>query len=293
MQPIGGAVVRLLICLFAASWLFGVAGAAKADESEEATRAQWRRVFEGVAADYTLSRASSQENLTLVEQATYTWARSGPHGGTYGSVYVWTDRGNAEAVACFWRYPNPTGRLAVVHELHSLSPVVLDSKGKEASSWKPKSGLKRHLLADAPTPAPTATGRMQQMRTICRDLAARSVSSGGDRTELRLLPQPLYRFQSTNPEIVDGALFAFVCSIGTDPEAFLQLEAIETADGPRWHFALARFSHMDLFVSYKDAEVWKALRDQDNPISHNAEHTYWVFHQPFDPATLPSTKASE
>jgi hypothetical protein len=123
---------------------------------------------------------------------------------------------------------------------------------------------------------------MQQMRAICRDFSAHSVGVAGDRTELRLLPQPLYRHQSTNPEVVDGALFAFVCSVGTDPEVFLHLEAINTADGPRWHYTAARFSHMDLFVKYQDVEVWQALRDAENPISHNPDHTYWVFHQPFD-----------
>jgi hypothetical protein len=121
------------------------------------------------------------------------------------------------------------------------------------------------------------------MRALCRDFAAHSLSVGDVRTELRLLPQPLFRYQSANPVVVDGGLFAFVCSVGTDPEAFLQLEVIETVDGPRWHYALARFSHMNLFAHYQNKEIWRALRDQDNPISRNADHTYWVFHQQIDP----------
>jgi len=273
--------MRLALCVLATLCLFGVEPAATADDSDSALRAQWRRVFDGVASYYNLVGASESQGLALVDTATYLWARSGPHGGTYGAVYVWTNRGNAEAVACFWRNPGTNGTLSVVHELHPLSPVVLSSQGKESDSWKPKTGLKRHPLADAPVPAASAVGRMQQMRTLCRDFSAKSVSSRGDRTELRLLPQPLYRSQSTNPDVVDGALFAFVCSVGTDPEAFLQLEAIQTADGPRWHYTLARFSHMDLHVNYKDTEVWKALRDKENPISCNADHTYWVFHRPF------------
>jgi hypothetical protein len=112
--------------------------------------------------------------------------------------------------------------------------------------------------------------------------AWRHVRSRGERTELRLLPQPLYRSQSTNADIVDGGLFVFVCSVGTDPEVFLQLEAINTAEGPRWHYTASRFSHMNLFVNYKDREVWQALRDPENTISHNADHTYWMFHRPFD-----------
>ncbi len=262
-------------------------------EAAAAIRAKWRHVFDGVAADYKLACPSEKQDLQLLDRATYTWARSGPHGGTYGCVYVWTNRGNAEAVACFWRDPHTNGRVSVVHELHSLSPVVLQSTGKESDSWKPKAGLKRHPLAEAPPPAVTAAGRMQQMRTFCRDFSANSVGSAGDRTQLRLLPQPLYRYESTRPDIVDGALFAFVCSVGTDPEAFLQLEAIDTAEGPRWHFTVARFSHMNLFVNYREREVWQAIRDQDNTLAHNADHTYWVFHRPLDAKQLEALPESD
>jgi hypothetical protein len=55
----------------------------------------------------------------------------------------------------------------------------------------------------------------------------------GQRTELRLLSTPVYRYQ------VDGALFAFVCAVATDPEAFLLLEARKTDEGPRLHYAFA------------------------------------------------------
>lgn len=253
-----------------------------ADEPDSALRAEWRRVFDRVANDYHLAREPDNESLELVGRATYTWARSGPHLGTYGSVYVWTHRGNAEAVACFWRNPGTRGEASVVNELHALSPVVLQSFGKESASWKPKAGLKRQAFSEAPEPATGAAARMQQMRGLCRDFSARSVSSTGERTELRLLPQPLYRYKSTDPDVIDGALFAFVCSIGTDPEVFLLLEANKSENRLRWHYALARFSHMDLHVNFKDAEVWQALRDQENTLSHNADHTYWVFGRPFD-----------
>jgi hypothetical protein len=275
--------MRTIILLFALVGLFGSHFLLRAeDEPDAAMRAQWRRVFDSVALDYQLAHKSDDEALKLVARPTYTWARSGPHYGTYGSVYVWTDRGNAAAVGCFWRYPNAAGKASVVHELHSLSPYVLQSSGKDSSSWQPKAGVKRQLLPGAPVPAPTATGRLQQMRSLCRDFSARSVSSSGERTELRLLPQPLYRYESTNPDVIDGALFAFVCSIGTDPEVFLLLEALKTPDGPSWHYALARFSHMDLHANYKDDEIWQALRDKENTLSHSADHTYWVFSTPLE-----------
>lgn len=268
------------------SFLFGVESESTANELDAAARVQWRRAFDEVAKGYKLVRTTDESNLTLVDRATYTWARSGSEGGTYGGVYVWTHQGNAEAVACFWRYAMPGGRLAIVHEWHSLSPAILTAETKMTNTWTTKTGLQRHAVPNAPEPAATAVARIQQMRTICRNFAAHSTADNGDRTELRLLPQPLYRFESTNPDVIDGGLFAFVCSIGTDPEVFLLLEANKSDKEPQWNYSLGRFSHMNLSVSYQEKEVWKAVRDADNPISRNADHTYWVIHQPFDPKLL-------
>lgn len=264
------------------SCLFGAEPESTADELDPAARAQWRRAFDDVAEGYQLVRTTDEARLTLVDRATYAWARSGSEGGTYGAVYVWTHRGNAEAVACFWRYAMPGGRLAIVHEWHSLSPSILTAETPVTKTWTTKTGWKREPVPDAPVPAGTAVARLQQMRTICRKFSAHSTAANGDRTELRLLPQPVYRFESSNPEVIDGGLFAFVCSIGTDPEVFLQLEASKSDGEPQWTYSLGRFSHMDLSVSYQDKEVWQARRDADNPISRNADHTYWVVHQPFD-----------
>lgn len=273
---------RICTCAFAVIGTLSVALKARAEETDADLRAQWRRAFDNAAAGYQLAREPGEDELTLREQPAYTWARSGAHGGSYGSIYVWTYRGNAEAVGCFWRYPGDDGKASLVNELHSLSPEILQSSGKGSDSWKPMAGLKRFVVADAPAPAKAASGRLQQMRALARDFTAKSVSAGDDRTELRLLPQPLYRYESTDPAVIDGALFAFVCSIGTDPEVFLLLEARDTREGPRWHYSAARFSHMDLFVSYKDQEVWQARRDKENTLSQNADRTYWVFGTPLD-----------
>ena len=75
--------------------------------------------------------------------------------------------------------------------------------------------------------------------------------------DLRLLPQPLFRNESTDPDVLDGAVFAFVTSAGTDPEAILYIEARKApgAVGPSWHFGLGRFTDMQLIIKLKDKEV--------------------------------------
>jgi hypothetical protein len=75
--------------------------------------------------------------------------------------------------------------------------------------------------------------------------------------DLRLLPQPLYRY-SEKEEILDGALFVFV--VTTDPECCLLLEAYQDHEGSRYRYAVAPMSIYQLEVRYKDHPVWSIER---------------------------------
>ena len=99
------------------------------------------------------------------------------------------------------------------------------------------------------------------MREMTRDFSATSEDLKGKRWELRLLPQPLYRYESTDPDVLDGAVFAFVTSAGTDPEVILVIEARKPPGSdrpPAWHYAIARFSDLRLWVRHKGREVFTA-----------------------------------
>ena len=74
------------------------------------------------------------------------------------------------------------------------------------------------------------------MRDLAREFSGTTQDLEEHRWELRLLPQPLYRYESTDPDVLDGAVFAFVTSAGTDPEAILVLEARKDpgASAPKW-----------------------------------------------------------
>jgi hypothetical protein len=268
--------------------------------AEDNPNSPWRRLFDSISRAYEIVRVAEPDNASRLQLApgpVYKWGRPQQQGSTFGTLYVWTHEGSAEAVGCIWRYVNPAGKRAIVHELHSLSPVKVRSEG-EFDTWRARAGVSRQPVPEsdgqaAPTPAATPAARLQQMRAIGRNFALHSVSGTGDRTELRLLSQPFHRSQSSDPAILDGALFAFVCTVGTDPEAFLQLTAVQTDDGPQWHWSLARFSHHNLYARYAGQDVWSDERNADNPISHNAEHTYWMVHQPFTPSLLEAPRKEQ
>jgi hypothetical protein len=161
----------------------------------------------------------------------------------------------------------------MAHEAHSLSTGVLNAVRAGHTAWRPTAGLGRRSLPAASPPAEKATLRLAQMRRLGGAFTAHTEADNGERRELRLLNSPVYRYESTDPQVIDGGLFALVCTVGTDPEAFLLLEARRTDAGPQWHYAFARFSHLNLFASYDGERVWESVR---GGIGDNADCTYYL-----------------
>src|SRR5262249_61861977 len=88
-----------------------------------------------------------------------------------------------------------------------------------------------------------------------------------DQERVRLPPRPLYRYDLTNargpdPDLLDGALFAYVQ--GTDPEAVLVLEAVGTAEKAGWQYAFARATSGGLEVKRGKEVVWTAGKHPAN-----------------------------
>lgn len=83
------------------------------------------------------------------------------------------------------------------------------------------------------------------MRNLAREFSG-WMKQDGDVTQLRLLPQPIFRYKSRDMGVLDGALFALVWK-GTDPDVLLLLEHGEVA--------LARFNWREMWVERKDKEI--------------------------------------
>jgi hypothetical protein len=178
----------------------------------------------------------------------------------YGDVYVWTHDGRPEVIASVNSVFTTTR--ATNTEIHSLSTgqPVLSRDGKVV--WEPaEPGVEFRPLPDAPKPAATAGGRLTQMRSLAVRFSV--VADYGidkeQKEDLRLLGTPVYRYQSAEQRVVDGALFAF--TKGTDPDAFLLIEARGRKDAPEWQFGFVRFNGgCALRATLKDAAVWQVER---------------------------------
>jgi hypothetical protein len=156
-------------------------------------------------------------------------------------------------------------------EFVSLSARPLVMRRGSQTIWSPRGAtVADQPLADAPDPQTARTRRLAQMRDLARRFQATSYKMDSP-FELRLMPQPLYRYEDQAAGILDGALFAF--AEGNDAEALLLLEAAASDDGKShaWRYTLARMTAYRVVVRLDDREVfavtpyWRGPRSPSDP----------------------------
>jgi hypothetical protein len=176
---------------------------------------------------------------------------------------LWLHDERPAAIASIYRWYHPYKDSTV--EFVSVAEQGLAAEEDGKSQWNTKSpGIAFAPLPEAPQPAASRGARLVQMRSLARRFNAELTDKrGGDSVarELRLLNQPAHRYEAAQHKIVDGGLFAFV--EGTDPEAWLMLEAIAGEDAIAWRYALVRMN-LDALSIRLDGRViheWPNLRD--------------------------------
>lgn len=205
--------------------------------------------------------SASDPGTAFKHETIMRWANNS-RGSQNGATMIWIKNGRPEAVCCIYPWQ---GELR--HEFDSLSVGLIQGTYKEEIVWQPKTaGLTMTEIPGATEPAATANRRKLQLRELSRQF--KGIMTGwknddSDREELRLLGQPLYSYQSTDPEVIDGALFGFVQ--GTDPEILLLIEARSVAAAaPKWMFAFVRRTSGGLEGHHNGKLVWQADKHPPN-----------------------------
>jgi hypothetical protein len=232
-------------------------------ERDNDARGEQQQFLKSKAAELTL-RKPAGEPLALVPQPVLSYSNAElAIGALDGAAFLWLDGRRPAAVVSHWiNHP----RNLVYRECTSLFEQPLECTRDGVPVWTPKSGgFAPRPLPDAPAPVASKPLRLTQMRELARRFSAAGYSSQTDEpTELRLLPQPLFRFADEAAGTVDGGLFAFVLS--NDPEFFLLLEALNAPEeGSQWRFALARMSSRKHVVRLDGKEIWSVTNYYSEP----------------------------
>ncbi|HUY89903.1 MAG TPA: hypothetical protein VMV10_14300 [Pirellulales bacterium] len=226
----------------------------EADRTEEDHR---REAVGREARSFKLSLDGDKSDVTLVEEPVLRWGNS-IRGGASGGTFLWTAKGLPVATCCIWWSDPRTICLA----FGSLTEKPIRAEKQGRTIWHSKRpGLEYRDVPDAPATARSATTRLTQLRNIAREFRAVLVYGDQGTEDLRLLPQPLYRYSGDDSAIEDGAVFAF--ATGTDPELILQIEAVAgDHDALRWRYAVTRRTSGALRLSHKDNVVWTCSRTE-------------------------------
>lgn len=236
--------------------LFGALAAVRAEAPDDLLD-RWMAVYHEAAksvAMQVLDKPNGQ--LTLVDTPLLKYANPVRDVQQHGAIYVWTAEGRPAVIASFWSAVErqQPGLRRLNFEWHSLSESPLTADRSAERFWEAaEPGVEWRTLDESRPPAGSPALRLRQMRQI-----ASSFSAGIEReqeSELRLMPQPLYRYPEQTPGATDGALFAFV--MGTDPEVFLLIESRRDSAGMEtWYAACARFTNYGLVVQRGGREWW-------------------------------------
>ncbi|MCI0360754.1 MAG: hypothetical protein L0211_19935 [Planctomycetaceae bacterium] len=203
---------------------------------------------------------SPGKNLEFSPQPLLHWGNPARNGED-GAVFVWLKQGRPEVIGSVFEYP-ARGVVVRKHALHSLADQPITASFNDVEIWTPKAaGVKFAAVPGAEPPADNPRRRLAQMRELARQFTVEMVDLRESKSELRLMSQPLIRYEPKAGATQDGAIFAL--AVGTDPEALLLLEARKSEDAARWEYAFARFHFVLLSARHDGREVWRVEADRD------------------------------
>jgi hypothetical protein len=244
---------RFRLLILAAAWpALGVLALGDKASDEKARSAEVAELARKEAGSYALARDNDDAKITLVPDSVFQWTNP-VNGIVHGRLMLWTANGRPEAIVGVYKWYHPFKHRT--NEFMSLSTSTFAATRDGLVAWNPRRpGVEFKPIPDAPAPASTPAARLRQMRELAKDFAGRETTREDVVRELRLLTQPIHRYDAASADVTDGSLFVF--AQGTDPEAFLLIEARKLDGAIRWQYALARMNSIALRVEHKGREVW-------------------------------------
>jgi hypothetical protein len=152
------------------------------------------------------------------------------------------------------------GNPLLTYEFVSLTPQKFDMKSPRGVRWIPHStDLSMTEFDEAPTPADTPRARLSQMRELARRFTCQEKLQG-QKISLRMLSQPIDRYNDAAANVADGGLFIF--ANGTNPELALLLECSDK----QWSYGIFRLASAQLLAQLDGKWILQSTKPPGYPI---------------------------
>ncbi len=189
------------------------------------------------------------------------------------TLWLWTREGCPSVVSKLERARVATG-MVWQYCLAGASEESAAVHWADDTVWKAKrAGLEWKPLALEQVPKATPAGRLIQFRELARSFAGTITTHEGDKEELRLLTQPLFRYAGEPRQVSDGVIFG-LASNGTNPECLLLLQSRRSTAGnaATWEFGCIGLS----------AELIEIRRGTEVVFQHEGalkpgDHGHWLW----------------
>ncbi|TWU15389.1 hypothetical protein Poly21_25840 [Allorhodopirellula heiligendammensis] len=230
--------------------------AAESESSQDGVRSR-HMLYRSIASGLQfVPSADALRPLKLSDAPVLTWASLG---GWSGDVFVWTGNGQIQIVGCVGSQETDAGP-KVFLEFHSFASSPIASVRLDPSAtWRVPIEMNPAIpIPGAPTPSTSARRRLLQLRSLAKWFSVgMQLTDERKEASLRLLPQPLARESNDDADVIDSALFAFVSSAGTDPEALLLIETGNVDEKLTFTYQAARLTTREIWMSLKGVEIWR------------------------------------
>ncbi|MDX1965555.1 MAG: hypothetical protein SFV23_00165 [Planctomycetaceae bacterium] len=217
--------------------------------------------------------------LVMEPQSVLHWASPDDWSG---DIFVWTQSGRPEIIGSMLAGPASGEMRPFYHEFHALSINRLTRQTlPNGVVWDaPAPGIILKPVPGAPDVAAGEAARLRQMRSLIRDFSAHMMFNDS-RWELRLLTQPIFRYRrpegaATPADWIDGAVFVYVLTTGTDAEVALVLEARPVETDIQWQYAPVRITNRPAWMNHKGSEIWRV--DRHDELAGTITRPYTTFY---------------
>jgi hypothetical protein len=227
-------------------------------KEEDAQRNKQLKAMQRSAEQFALSLADDAKKAFKFHEAALLRFSNPVSGTKDGAIYLWSNNGRPQAILKLYTYDNKQ----FTHEWLSLSESAIVAEQDGKAIWSPElPGVAFREVPDAPKPAETAAERLRQMKSLSAKFSSAYTATHLDSKpfELRLLSQPLLRYETTDDARADGAVFGFAQS--TAPAVLLMFETRRVKDANRWHYGFASLVTGPVTAKLGETEVFSSTKD--------------------------------